>query len=345
MGYWAKLFCLPVLVFALCRGVVGDPKFPCYFIFGDSLLDVGNNNGLKTSAKANYLPYGIDFPQGPTGRFSNGLNAADFIDLGFEDFIPPYVTVKRKDVIKGVNYASAGSGILDETGENLGERFSFNTQILYHQEVISHIETLQGNETYTQDHLKKCLYTVQIGSNDYINNYFGPKSHDKRINVTPAQFATTLINQFCKQLNWLYKLGARKFSISVIPQIGCAPAERKLYGTEMACVKEINDAVNVFNAKQLNLIGDLRARLEDAKFVLPILDVPKIGPLQSIGSLVIGDPCCKVSTKGVTRGQCLPINVTCGQRNRYLFFDGFHPTELANLFYSRQMMLVISHLI
>ena len=59
--------------------VIGDPKFPCYFIFGDSLLDVGNNNGLQTGAKVNFLPYGIDFPHGPTGRFTNGLNVADYI--------------------------------------------------------------------------------------------------------------------------------------------------------------------------------------------------------------------------------------------------------------------------
>ncbi|GKB47930.1 gag/pol polyprotein, partial [Tanacetum coccineum] len=113
------LFKIQAAVWNYSRKVVGDPKFSCYFIFGDSLLDVGNNNALKTGAKANYLPYGIDFPQGPTDRLSNGLNTADFVakDLGFKDFIPPYATVKRQDVLKGVNYASAVSGILDESGE------------------------------------------------------------------------------------------------------------------------------------------------------------------------------------------------------------------------------------
>ena len=63
--------------------VVGEPLVPCFFIFGDSLSDNGNNNDLVTLAKANYMPYGIDFPQGPTGRFSNGRNLADFIGLLF----------------------------------------------------------------------------------------------------------------------------------------------------------------------------------------------------------------------------------------------------------------------
>lgn len=59
----------------------GEQKVPCYFIFGDSLYDNGNNNALDTKAKANYPPYGIDFPAGPTGRFTNGRNTADIIGL------------------------------------------------------------------------------------------------------------------------------------------------------------------------------------------------------------------------------------------------------------------------
>ena len=54
---------------------------PAMFIFGDSLVDVGNNNHLKFSLnKADFPHYGIDFPNKvSTGRFSNGKNAADFL--------------------------------------------------------------------------------------------------------------------------------------------------------------------------------------------------------------------------------------------------------------------------
>jgi len=54
-------------------------QVPCLFIFGDSLADNGNNNLLSTTAKANYKPYGIDFPTGPTGRFTNGATTIDII--------------------------------------------------------------------------------------------------------------------------------------------------------------------------------------------------------------------------------------------------------------------------
>lgn len=51
-----------------------------FFVFGDSLVDNGNNNYLVTTARADSPPYGIDYPtHRPTGRFSNGLNIPDII--------------------------------------------------------------------------------------------------------------------------------------------------------------------------------------------------------------------------------------------------------------------------
>lgn len=56
-----------------------QPQVPCMFIFGDSLVDNGNNNGILTMARANYRPYGIDFPEGPSGRFTNGKTIVDVL--------------------------------------------------------------------------------------------------------------------------------------------------------------------------------------------------------------------------------------------------------------------------
>ena len=51
-----------------------------FFVFGDSLVDNGNNNHLATTARADSPPYGIDYPtHRPTGRVSNGLNLPDVI--------------------------------------------------------------------------------------------------------------------------------------------------------------------------------------------------------------------------------------------------------------------------
>lgn len=56
---------------------------PAMYVFGDSTLDVGNNNHLpgKDVPRADKPYYGIDLPGvgKPTGRFSNGYNVADFV--------------------------------------------------------------------------------------------------------------------------------------------------------------------------------------------------------------------------------------------------------------------------
>lgn len=80
------LVALWVLELALLQGACAAPKplVPAMFVFGDSTVDVGNNNqlpGCKPECRANYPRYGVDDPSSPapTGRFSNGRNLADHI--------------------------------------------------------------------------------------------------------------------------------------------------------------------------------------------------------------------------------------------------------------------------
>lgn len=52
------------------------------YIFGDSLVDAGNNNYLPTLSKANIKPNGIDFKASggnPTGRYTNGRTIGDIV--------------------------------------------------------------------------------------------------------------------------------------------------------------------------------------------------------------------------------------------------------------------------
>ena len=58
-----------------------QPLLPALFVFGDSLVDDGNNNFLPSLARSNFYPYGIDFPLGPTGRFCNGRTVMDLVGM------------------------------------------------------------------------------------------------------------------------------------------------------------------------------------------------------------------------------------------------------------------------
>ncbi|CAK7350339.1 unnamed protein product [Dovyalis caffra] len=115
------LILLLLVVSKLKHDVDGKSEVPCFFIFGDSMVDSGNNNYLKTKAKVNYQPYGIDFPDGPTGRFSNGRTVADVLGdlLGFKSFIKSFPTANGSQILKGVNYASGYAGIRNETGKHM----------------------------------------------------------------------------------------------------------------------------------------------------------------------------------------------------------------------------------
>lgn len=84
------VLCLLISVQVMCAtaGNVAPP--PSIFVFGDSTLDVGNNNYLTGPdvPRANQPYYGIDFPGSvPTGRFSNGYNIADYLGKSMKDFV------------------------------------------------------------------------------------------------------------------------------------------------------------------------------------------------------------------------------------------------------------------
>lgn len=65
-------------VFLAYCGYAQDTLVPAIITFGDSVVDVGNNDYLPTIFKANYPPYGRDFVNHqPTGRFCNGKLATD----------------------------------------------------------------------------------------------------------------------------------------------------------------------------------------------------------------------------------------------------------------------------
>jgi hypothetical protein len=73
-----------LLLIVVFNVVKGQPLVPALFIFGDSVVDAGNNNNLATIVKSNFPPYGRDFKNNiPTGRFCNGKLAADFTGIYF----------------------------------------------------------------------------------------------------------------------------------------------------------------------------------------------------------------------------------------------------------------------
>lgn len=84
MAFPKSLLVLCLIIATISSTALGDPLVPALCIFGDSVVDAGNNNNLQTLIKANFLPYGRDFvTHRPTGRFCNGKLATDFTGNDF----------------------------------------------------------------------------------------------------------------------------------------------------------------------------------------------------------------------------------------------------------------------
>ncbi|KAG5029551.1 hypothetical protein AAZX31_05G152200 [Glycine max] len=338
MDYETKLWLVMIFFFSATYMqyycVVGKPQVPCLFIFGDSLSDSGNNNNLHTDAKVNNLPYGIDFPLGPTGRFTNGRTSVDIITelLGLENFIPPFANTGVSDILKGVNYASGAAGIRNETGTHLGEDISLGLQLQNHKVIVSQITQKLGGPDQAQHHLNKCLYYVNIGSNDYLNNYFLPEHYPSSRTYSPEQYAVALVQEYARNLKDLHALGARRFALIGLGLIGCIPHEISIHGENGSiCVDEENRAALMFNDKLKPVVDRFNKELPDAKFifinsaVISLRDSKDFNTskLQGISEVAV---CCKVGPNG----QCIPNEEPCKNRNLHVFFDAFHPSEMTN---------------
>ncbi|RLN22328.1 hypothetical protein C2845_PM07G21710 [Panicum miliaceum] len=317
-----------------------DPQVPCYFIFGDSLVDNGNNNYIVSLARANYPPYGIDFAGGPSGRFTNGLTTVDVIAqlLGFDDFIPPFAATSGDQLLGGANFASAAAGIRAETGQQLGGRIPFAGQVQNYQTAVATLVSVLGDQDTASDHLSRCIFSVGMGSNDYLNNYFMPAFYNTGSRFTPEQFADALIADYRRYLQVLYNYGARKVVMIGVGQVGCSPNELARYSADGAtCVGRIDGAIQMFNRRLVGLVDEFNA-LPGAHFTFInayniFADI--LANAASYGFTVTNAGCCGV---GRNNGQvtCLPYQAPCANRDQHIFWDAFHPSEAANIIVGRR---------
>nr|XP_017227503.1 PREDICTED: GDSL esterase/lipase At1g29660-like [Daucus carota subsp. sativus] len=155
-------------------------------------VSIRNNNELQPLARANYPPYGTDYPTGPTRRFTNGRTYVDFIAefLGLPNHIPAYAASRGTErVLQGVNYASGGAGIRTEIGKIVGERVDLFTRLEHHRSIVAHIKRLKGDDELV----------AQVWENAFI----------------------------LLESEALHALGAKKVALYGLGPIGCAPSQVK----------------------------------------------------------------------------------------------------------------------
>ncbi|KAB2628273.1 T4O12.12 [Pyrus ussuriensis x Pyrus communis] len=312
------ILCVCVVVFGLFQyptateGLVKLPPnqtVPAVIVFGDSIMDTGNNNDLESLVRCNFPPYGLDFQQHkPTGRFGNGKVPSDLIasELGIREYLPAYLdpNLRPQDLPTGVVFASGGTGF-DPMTPQIVSAISMDDQLKMFKEYIGKLKGVVGEER-TKFILSKALVLVVAGSDDIANTYFGIRIRQAQYSV-PA-YTDLMVNSASSFVKELYKLGVRRIGVFSAPPIGCVPSQRTLGGGILrGCAEEHNDAAKLFNIKLSSSLNSLSSALSGSKIIYvdvynPLLDII-LNPAK-YGFKVVEQGCCGT---GIIE---LPENVT-----------------------------------
>ncbi|ESW25453.1 hypothetical protein PHAVU_003G037200 [Phaseolus vulgaris] len=327
--YFTLWFVLTLVLPLSSSSSLLNSKTPALYIFGDSLIDCGNNIHLPSGGDS-FLPYGIDFMHGkPTGRATNGKTVADFlaIHLGLP-LTPPYLGLsnhERNKVSTGINYASGGSGILPDT--NNITSLTLDKQIMFFHRTVKHnLPKMFAENEKLEKHISESLFFVSTGVNDHFHNetFRGNK-----------RFAFFLLSQFTLRIQRMYSLGARKFLVNNIPPAGCFPSKAIHTRPIGKCDEKINKGIMFYNKRLREVLHKLQSKLPGFTFVHSDL-YGFLKKMQQNGSyygiVERWKPCCPNTISGDLK--CKPNSVPCANRDTHLFFDPFHPTQIANQVYA-----------
>ncbi|CAL1382648.1 unnamed protein product [Linum trigynum] len=323
--------------------VIRTAEARAFFVFGDSLVDSGNNNYLATTARADSPPYGVDYPtRRPTGRFSNGLNIPDLISerIGQSEpplpYLSPELTGQR--LLNGANFASAGIGVLNDTGIQFINIIRMYQQLAYFQAYQRRLRGLIG-AARAKRVVSGALVLITVGGNDFVNNYYLVPYSARSRQLALPDYVKYVISEYKKLLKILYKLGGKRVLVTGTGPLGCAPAERAMRGTNGGCSAELQRAAALFNPQLDEVLNELNREIGRDVFV-------GVNTAQMHNDFVTNPGAFGFATSKVAccgqgpyngLGLCTPASNLCPNRNLYAFWDAFHPSEKANRIIVEQM--------
>ncbi|PWA14360.1 Lipase, GDSL [Artemisia annua] len=138
----------------------------------------------------------------------------------------------------------------------------------------------------------------------------------------------------------IYKMGGRKFGILNVPPLACLPSIRA-GRSDNTCNKELDIISSLHNQKLSKKLQELEKHLEGfkyAKFDFSTAVSNRMNNPSKYGFKVGNSACCGsgpyrgIYSCGGKRG--LQEYELCDNINDYLFFDSYHPNEVANRQYS-----------
>ncbi|KAJ1295944.1 hypothetical protein BS78_01G261400 [Paspalum vaginatum] len=300
--------------------VPGGPKIPALLAFGDSIVDTGNNNYLSTMAKANFPPYGREYPSHKaTGRFSDGKITVDFLAsaLGLKETLPPYLNknLTLEDLKTGVSFASAASGYNNATCRT-SSTMTIERQLQLFAEYKAKVGAIPD----------RALFLVCSGSNDILQHFTLVDG------MTSPEYAEMMARRAISVVEALIGEGARQIALTGAPPVGCVPSQRRIAGgVRKQCATDRNQLALMFNRKLSQEVAKLAARYRGVNiFYVDLYSIlgDVVERYQALGFKNGRDSCCGYT--GLAVGPlCNAGSRICPEPSEYVFWDGFHPTERA----------------
>ena len=307
----ALLFFLfsPTLVFA-------DDEYDSLVIFGDSLSDPGNAFALTGNSLT--PPYStldvLLIPDAPyavgNGRFSNGRTWVERLSRSLEakTSARPAYAFNRKGR-KGNNFAVGGA-----RARTAGSGFDLSDQVSFYL-----------SQPLDEDS-DEILYVIAIGGND-VRDALTAFSVDPTGASSSALLSDAVLS-VSDNFNALYSAGARNFLIVNSPDISLTPAIRFLDAVNPGTGFVASLITTQYNTALNQLILQMESLLPDVTFT-------EVN-LQMSLNIVVANP-REFRLSNVTEA-CISPNLppfSCNKPNRYLFWDGIHPTKAGHRIFAR----------
>ncbi|KAG6542475.1 hypothetical protein Mapa_016165 [Marchantia paleacea] len=340
-------------------------KYECpeaLFVFGASMVDTGNCLASLPSPgilSVESLPYGMKFFEVPSGRFADGRVLVDFFSQAFQfPLLTPYFRSVAADFRRGVNFAYAGSPILDNpfTLTHYHLKVQQRQFVKFRKDAL---EVLQKSSKgiiscqtaflpKSQDTFDKGLYIIRYN----LRNDLAELLQRGELSMGDARdvYSEKLAAAIGDGVEYLYMNGARQFILFNSPALGCAPEfltiyanDTSLHKNEHGCLIELNEISDAFNAQLVPVVRSLRANLSEATIFLfdntaaqrKVWDAPSnygfskknlVRACCGIGGRYNFDRSRSCTAAYTENGESKRVGA-CADPDKYVNWDGIHDTE------------------
>ncbi|CAL9220793.1 unnamed protein product [Arabidopsis halleri] len=285
------------------------------FVFGDSYYDAGNKQFLSgNSVDANSPPYGISIGEA-TGRWSDGLIVPDHlaIFMGIPRISP--ILGSSADFTHGASFAIADATVLGSPLETM----TLSQQVM---------KFSQNKNKWTDKTLSEAIYLTYIGSDDYLNY---AKNNPNPSDDQKLAFVDQVITSMEASIKVIHDAGGRKFAFQNLAPLGCLPVVKQESGNEKDCIKLPSEMAALHNQNLLKLIERLAQDLEGFQYSFYDFFSSIQNRVFEPDTYIFGTGTTACCGTGPLKGTGCAAKNVCVNPNEYVFFDGKHLTQDANL--------------